>query len=110
MGTMMLELGGDLQTIIDNAIACGYRLFDGAALYGNEKLLGDAYEKNGIDAGSFLSAASSRTAGTATTTQLLNVESPQRSPRRLPGHVSDPLSLSGARSLHAGLEGAGNAV
>ncbi len=48
MGTMFLEHGGDLQTIINNAIACGYRLFDGAALYGNEKLLGEAYKNNGI--------------------------------------------------------------
>lgn len=48
MGTMFLDKGGDLQTIIDNAIDCGYRLFDGAALYGNEDLLGAAYERNGI--------------------------------------------------------------
>lgn len=48
MGTMFLEQGGDLQTIVDNAIASGYRLFDGAALYGNEELLGAAYKKNGI--------------------------------------------------------------
>ena len=49
MGTMMLELSGELQPIIDNAISCGYRLFDGAALYGNEELLGAAYKKNGIN-------------------------------------------------------------
>jgi diketogulonate reductase-like aldo/keto reductase len=48
MGTMMLELGGNIQEIIDNAITAGYRLFDSAALYGNEKELGAALKNNGI--------------------------------------------------------------
>jgi len=57
MGTMFLGMGGDMQEIIDNAIDCGYRLFDCAALYGNEAQLGEAFVNNGIDRGElFLSS------------------------------------------------------
>jgi len=48
MGTMFLETSGNLQEIINNAIDAGYRLFDCAALYGNEELIGDAFRQNGI--------------------------------------------------------------
>ena len=68
MGTMFLEHGGDLQTIIDNAIACGYRLFDGAALYEMKSSWVKRIRKTASPARSCLSAASSKTAGIVTTT------------------------------------------
>lgn len=39
-------LGKDLtETVVDNALSAGYRLFDSAHLYDNEKDLGDAFKK-----------------------------------------------------------------
>ena len=48
MGTMMLDMKGNMQEIVDNAIEAGFRMFDNAALYGNEIPLGAALKKNGI--------------------------------------------------------------
>lgn len=48
LGTMFLEMPDNFQDIVDNAIAAGYRLFDTAALYGNEEQLGAALKHNGI--------------------------------------------------------------
>lgn len=36
------------ETIVSDAIACGYRHFDGASIYGNETILGEAIRKSGI--------------------------------------------------------------
>lgn len=49
MGTVFLDQKGDIQKIIDTAIEAGYRLFDSAAFYGNEKVIGQALKNNGID-------------------------------------------------------------
>lgn len=51
MGTMFVPPpeNFDFQNFFDNAVAAGYRLFDTAALYGNEFELGEAIKKNGID-------------------------------------------------------------
>lgn len=38
----------DMQVIVDSAIEIGYRLFDTAALYGVEDILGEALRNNGI--------------------------------------------------------------
>ena len=49
MGTVLLgETEGEMQAAVDAAIEVGYRLFDTAALYGNEKRLGDSLKNNGI--------------------------------------------------------------
>jgi len=51
MGTMFVPppVDFDFQGFVDNAIAAGYRLFDTAALYGNESDLGNAIRNNPID-------------------------------------------------------------
>ena len=49
MGTFGLaDNSADMQAAVDAAIEIGYRLFDTAAIYGIEKLLGDALRHNGI--------------------------------------------------------------
>jgi len=48
MGTGRLEDEGRMQERIDNAVNLGYRLFDTAAFYRNEKELGEALKNNGI--------------------------------------------------------------
>ncbi len=47
MGVVFLDLGNTQKTI-DDAIAAGYRLFDNAAFYGNERKIGEALRNNGI--------------------------------------------------------------
>ena len=48
MGVVFLDSEGDLQKTVDSAIEAGYRLFDNAAFYGNEKEIGQALKNNGI--------------------------------------------------------------
>jgi len=48
MGTMFLQHTDQFQEVVNNAIQAGYRLFDTAALYGNEEQLGLAFRENGI--------------------------------------------------------------
>ena len=49
MGTFSLaDNSGDMQAAVDAAIDIGYRLFDTAAIYGVEKILGEAIRNNGI--------------------------------------------------------------
>lgn len=48
MGAVFLDENGDIQKTIDLAIDAGYRLFDNAAFYGNEKIIGTALKNNGI--------------------------------------------------------------
>ncbi|HHT17712.1 MAG TPA: aldo/keto reductase [Papillibacter sp.] len=48
MGAVFLDADGDIQKTIDTAIEAGYRLFDNAAFYGNEKAIGTALKNNGI--------------------------------------------------------------
>jgi diketogulonate reductase-like aldo/keto reductase len=48
MGAVFLDADGDIQKTIDTAIDAGYRLFDNAAFYGNEEVIGAALKNNGI--------------------------------------------------------------
>lgn len=48
MGVVFLEQDGNIQKTVDTAIEAGYRLFDNAAFYGNEKIIGTALKNNGI--------------------------------------------------------------
>jgi len=51
MGVVFLNTDGDArktQETVDAAIDAGYRLFDNAAFYGNEKEIGQALKNNGI--------------------------------------------------------------
>lgn len=48
MGVVFLDEGGNIQNTVDTAIDAGYRLFDNAAFYGNEAVIGQALKNNGI--------------------------------------------------------------
>lgn len=48
--------GGDNVEILKQAIACGYRYFDTASLYGTERALGQAIRESGIDRSEFVVA------------------------------------------------------
>lgn len=48
MGVVFLDEGGNIQNTVDTAIEAGYRLFDNAAFYGNEEVIGAALKNNGI--------------------------------------------------------------
>lgn len=48
MGVVFLEEDGNIQKTINTAIEAGYRLFDNAAFYGNEEVIGEALRNNGI--------------------------------------------------------------
>lgn len=48
MGVVFLDEGGNIQETVNNAIEAGYRLFDNAAFYGNEEIIGQALKSNGI--------------------------------------------------------------
>ena len=48
MGVVFLDTDGDVQKTVDAAIDAGYRLFDNAAFYGNEEIIGGALKRNGI--------------------------------------------------------------
>lgn len=48
MGVVFLDADGNIQDTIDTAIEAGFRLFDNAAFYGNETVIGQALKNNGI--------------------------------------------------------------
>lgn len=54
LGCAQLEDNGDQNELVSRAIGAGYRLFDTAALYGNEEQLGAALKESGAERGEIM--------------------------------------------------------